>query len=243
LLNIITGIKVFLKILVEIFKMYSKIVSRFLKFSDKFFFNHELNFYNRVAFINSVLNKFDLDKCKYLEVGVDNNFVFNSIPLKMENKIGVDPQKGGTHRMTSDNFFQNNKKLFDVIFIDGDHSYKQARKDFLNSVNCLNKNGIIIIHDVLPRSYYEQKVPQMIDIWKGDVWKLIAEIYDSQSKKKIIIANIDCGIAFIKIYKGFQLKKSKKYQKLDFYKDFLGKYFKILPIKNSQQCLEEIINF
>ena len=75
------------------------------------------------------------------------------------------------------------------------------------------------------------------------VWKLIAEIYDSQSKKKIIIANIDCGIAFIKIYKDFKLKKSKKYQKLDFYKDFLGKYFKILPIKNSQHSLEEIINF
>ena len=223
--------------------MYSKIVSRFLKFSDKFFFSHELNFYNRIAFVNSVINKFDLDKCKYLEIGVDNNFVFNSIPLKMENKIGVDPIKGGTHRMISDIFFKNNKKLFDVIFIDGDHTYKQVRKDFINSVKCLNKNGIIIIHDVLPRSYYEQKVPQLIDVWKGDVWKLIAEIYDIKSKKKLIIANIDCGIAFIKIYKGFRLNKSKKYYKLDFYKDFLGKYFKILPIKNSQQCLKEIGNF
>ena len=97
--------------------MYRRIVSKFLKFSDKFFFDHEVNFYNRIAFINSVLNKFDLDKCRYLEIGVDNNFVFNSIPLKMENKIGVDPKKGGTHRVTSDIFFKNNIYKIYLYFI------------------------------------------------------------------------------------------------------------------------------
>ena len=42
----------------------------------------------------------------YLEIGVANNKVFNSIPLKMTNKFGVDPFEGGNYKMTSDEFFK-----------------------------------------------------------------------------------------------------------------------------------------
>ena len=53
------------------------------------------------------------------------------------NKIGVDPERGGNVRKTSDNFFKNNKKEFDVIFIDGLHIYEQCRKDVINSLKVL----------------------------------------------------------------------------------------------------------
>lgn len=45
----------------------------------------------------------------YLEIGCDNDENFSRISI--ENKIGVDPLKGGTLRMTSDEFFKNNKKI------------------------------------------------------------------------------------------------------------------------------------
>ena len=56
-------------------------------------FKYEKNFYWRVAFINKAVAKFK--NCMYLEIGVANNKVFNSIPLKMTNKFGVDPFEGG----------------------------------------------------------------------------------------------------------------------------------------------------
>ena len=43
----------------------------------------------------------------YLEIGCDNDENFSRISI--ENKIGVDPSKGGTLRMTSDEFFKINK--------------------------------------------------------------------------------------------------------------------------------------
>ena len=44
-------------------------------------------------------------------------------------------------------FFSKNKLMFDVIYIDGDHGYKQVKKDFNNSMKFLEKDGILIFDD------------------------------------------------------------------------------------------------
>ena len=69
----------------------------------------------------------------YLEIGCDNDENFSHIAI--ENKIGVDPLKGGTLRMTSDEFFQKNLENFDIIFLDGLHTYDQTIKDINNALN------------------------------------------------------------------------------------------------------------
>jgi len=60
------------------------------------------------------------------------------------NKIGVDPERGGNIRMTSDHFFKVNKSKFDVIFIVGLHTFEQARRDVLNSIKVLKKEDILV---------------------------------------------------------------------------------------------------
>ena len=85
---------------------------------EELLFDYENNFYNRVAFIQKAINQFDSNICSYLEICVNTNTVFDALPLPMQNKIGVDPFLGGTHRMTSDEYFENNRRKFDVIFID-----------------------------------------------------------------------------------------------------------------------------
>ena len=107
----------------------------------------------------------------YLEIGCDNDESFSQIPLS--NKVGVDPLKGGTHRMTSDKFFLNNKNFFDIIFLDGLHTYEQTIKDIVNSLKFLNNNGVILVHDCLPKKIWNQIVPRMYGHWNGDVWKAI----------------------------------------------------------------------
>ena len=52
----------------------------------------------------------------------------------------------------SDKFFASNNKKFDIIFIDGDHTYAGAKRDFDNAVKCLNQGGIILIHDAFMHS-------------------------------------------------------------------------------------------
>ncbi len=77
--------------------------------------------------------------------------------------------------MTSDKFFTINKEKFDCIFIDGLHHYSQVIKDINNSIEILNDNGVIFIHDCLPNNLMEQQVPRMTLNWNGDVWKAFVE--------------------------------------------------------------------
>ena len=100
----------------------------------------------------------------------------------IRNKVGVDPISGGTIRTTSDLFIKN-KDNFDIIFIDGLHHYKQVLNDIKNSLNILNKNGFILVHDCLPRTLAHQAVPRYRGSWHGDVWKSIVEL----RTKKILI--------------------------------------------------------
>ena len=51
------------------------------------------------------------------------------------------------HRNGADAFFEQNDEMFDLIFIDGDHRYEQAKKDLDNSMPCLAEGGIIAYDD------------------------------------------------------------------------------------------------
>ena len=42
----------------------------------------------------------------------------------------------------------NEKKIFDLIFIDGSHEYEIVVQDFLNAIKLSNKNTLIIADDV-----------------------------------------------------------------------------------------------
>ena len=45
-------------------------------------------------------------------------------------------------------------KKFDVIFIDGMHTFEAALRDFSNSIEFLSQDGVIVIDDVIPNAYY-----------------------------------------------------------------------------------------
>jgi len=79
---------------------------------------YEITNHNRISLILKGIFLFPLESVKYLEIGCFNDEVFDSVPLLKHQKVGVDPQKGGTLRLTSDAFFKKNKDIFNVIFID-----------------------------------------------------------------------------------------------------------------------------
>ena len=150
--------------------------------------------FNRVSFIIAATQKFS--NCRYLEIGCDNNICFKSIPVI--NKIGVDPDRGGNIKDTSDNFFKNNKNRFDVIFIDGLHIYEQCRRDVINALKVLDKNGYIFLHDMTPRNWAEENVPRLKNtLWTGDIWKVAIEL--SQTKGiDFFVINADMGVGTLR---------------------------------------------
>ena len=79
---------------------------------------------------------------RYLEIGVQAGTTFRS--LKLDHMDGVDPrflfdvnrvvgEGRHLHEMTSDQFFLKNLGVekYDLVFIDGLHTYDQTYRDFL----------------------------------------------------------------------------------------------------------------
>ncbi len=147
---------------------------------------------SRLDIVQTIINNKNYKK--YLEIGCFDDELFNHV--NCEKKVGVDPVSGGTIRKTSDQFFSNNEENFDCVFIDGLHECFQVRKDILNSLKFLNKDGIILLHDCLPNNYYEQAIPRCQWTWNGDVWKAIVE---SRKSKDIDVYTCyaDYGIGVI----------------------------------------------
>lgn len=153
--------------------------------------------YNRVALINLLLSRYA--NPAYLEIGCATNALFDALPVR--NKIGVDPVSGGTLRLTSDEFFQQNRARFDVVFIDGLHTYDQVRRDVVNSIQCLREDGWIVLHDLLPRSWIEAHVPMVTrGEWTGDVWKVAFELAQTEGMDFRIL-KIDHGVGVLRLRK------------------------------------------
>jgi hypothetical protein len=152
---------------------------------------------NRLEVLNRIAACRGFDS--YLEIGVHNSsLVFDKV--ECDYKTGVDPDPkavGVTHRMTSDQFFRDNRSAFDLIFIDGCHDSVQVFRDILNAVTILNHSGVIVLHDCLPPDAWHQRPASEYnpgELWTGDVWKAALRWFNvSNHLCRIVDCDYGCG--------------------------------------------------
>jgi len=143
----------------------------------------------------------------YLEIGVrDPNANFAKI--KAIHKTAVDPnmrvpdeeyQLTSYHKVTSDEFFARAEGKWDLIFIDGDHSEAQSKRDLLNSLKHLSPGGTIVMHDCFPMTA-EEALPEKPNngmAWCGEVYRVFSY---ARTRKDLIACCINCdhGCGIIK---------------------------------------------
>ena len=222
-------------------KKHLYLLKRFFYYfhGEKFFkrLNYDWKDYpNRISVIQGII---DFKKYNdYLEIGCDRDENFSQIKIK--NKTGVDPKSGGTIRMTSDNFFKKNKDKFEIIFLDGLHTYEQTIEDIKNSIKSLKPNGLIIVHDCLPKKIWNQIVPRMYGHWNGDVWKAIVE---TRTLKNVdtytCVADHGLGIIINRPNKNILSLEVKDFKKMKF-SDYYNKHKKFMNIISHKKIKEVI---
>ena len=118
---------------------------------------------SRASVIQAFLNLYD--EPRYLEIGVNRGETFHI--LKAGRKVAVNPKflfdaharesssSAEYYEVPSDEFFgtYHDGAKFDVIFVDGLHTFDQTLRDLLNSAMVLAERGVIIVDDVIPNSY------------------------------------------------------------------------------------------
>ncbi|WP_440917606.1 class I SAM-dependent methyltransferase [Candidatus Pelagibacter sp.] len=218
----------------RISKIFNKIYYNIFveNFKGKLEYNFPPNYF-RWDLIEYLINKYKYSD--YLEIGCDQDQLFSKVRIK--NKTGVDPISGGNIRKTSDEFFRENKNKFDIIFIDGLHTYNQVKKDILNSINCLKEEGIVLVHDCMPDSLSKQAVPRYRMSWNGDVWKAIVDLRQNEYLETYT-CKIDQGIGVIKKKRNSSILKLEKNIKdlkfKDYYKNYV-KYLRVVDLKEFQK--------
>lgn len=178
---------------------------------------------DRYGVIQRIIDKIGGEN--YLEIGVLGGHVFFRIKAKC--KIAVDPHfclsrkmrlryplrslNARYFEMTSDVFFSEIKLpfQFQVVFVDGLHTYEQALRDVENSLSRSTQNGIIVIHDcnpisasaAYPASSYEEvcslNLPDFNDEWSGDVWKAVCFLRSQRKDLRIFVLDCDYGLGIV----------------------------------------------
>jgi hypothetical protein len=139
------------------------------------------------------------DGARYLEIGVSRGDTFHEVAA--DQKVAVDPafrfdweaeqkQRVGTRYfpVTSDEYFGavvDPSQEFDVVYLDGLHTFEQTLRDLMNALEHLQPRGVIVIDDVRPVSF-QASLPNLRNFravrkylndprgqWMGDVYKLV----------------------------------------------------------------------
>lgn len=137
-------------------------------------------------------------EASYLEIGVATGRTLESVCART--RQGVDPAPGfDTAKLprslkfftgTSDDFFASlpPDENYDLVFLDGLHTFDQTYRDLRNSLRHLRDGGVILIDDTVPTdevsaipdqnvSYHVRRQLQLAGMpWQGDVWKVVVAI-------------------------------------------------------------------
>jgi hypothetical protein len=138
---------------------------------------------------------------RYLEVGVSHGKTFNALDIPF--KDAVDPKfkfdtvaqtRPGVnfHEVASDDFFSklDRSVKYDLIFLDGLHTFEQTYRDFCNCLQHIHEGSVIVIDDTFPNDVFSSIPNQRLCTelrdsfgvpgvaWHGDVYKTIFAIHD-----------------------------------------------------------------
>lgn len=190
---------------------------------------------NRISVINEILKRKG-GASVYVEIGVRNGKCFFNIQAK--HRMAVDPEfriakrtylkaysrnpvqwfRDSFFSLTSDDFFNSQRERLrrlkpDVIFIDGLHTYEQSYRDVINSLEVIDTEAVIIMHDcnptnevaalpaLSPAEVAERNLPGWKGVWCGDVWKAIVHLR-SRPDLEVFVLDTDFGLGIVKKNKG-----------------------------------------
>jgi hypothetical protein len=178
---------------------------------------------NRLEVIQKIINA--RRGRNYLEIGVERGETFRAV--RAGHKVAVDPHfqirwrrrfrpllrnlNAEYHEMTSDEYFRRGGRAtrFEVAFIDGLHTYRQALRDVENTLERLSPGGVIVMHDCNPptaAAAHPGRSPAAVAglnlpgwdwSWCGDVWKTVCHLRSQRRDLNVFVLDCDFGLGII----------------------------------------------
>jgi hypothetical protein len=168
-----------------------------------------------VAIVQAELDRFR--RPRYLEIGVNVGVLF--LHVRAHGKVGVDPVrriprwKRVAHPTTalrgrlvarpSDDYFArlDPGERFDVVFVDGLHTFEQSLRDVENALEHLAPDGVVLVHDCNPADAIAGGPDPGATGdagWNGEVWKTIVHLRATRSDLDVRVLDTDFGVGVVR---------------------------------------------
>lgn len=187
----------------------------------------------RYELINKLIETYNFKS--YLEIGYQQGICFDSVNITSKTAVDPSPLRQGESSlllMNSDDFFNQNQNKFDIIFIDGLHTYEQVKKDFDNSIKSLNNGGVIVLHDMNPSTEERAKSFNEGGVWNGDCFKLAIDFYNGEYGFEYHTIDMDQGCMVV--YPSRKVEITKNNIQRD-YKSFDSIRNEVLLLKSKEE--------
>ena len=167
----------------------------------------------RVGIVQRELDRFR--RPRYLEIGVNVGVLF--LHVRARRKVGVDPVpripawkrlahantalRGELLPMTSDEYFASTGETFDVVFVDGLHTFEQSLRDVENALEHLGPDGVVLVHDCNPADAVAggpDPEATGTEGWNGEVWKTIVHLRATRSDLDVSVLDTDFGVGVVR---------------------------------------------
>jgi len=142
-----------------------------------------------------------------LDVGAEKE---NVSVLSCKNWFGVNLRNQGTEDIKISSlkvYLEESDILFDLIFLNDDHSYPQCYLDIVLALENLDEGGVVAVLNSNPASEYMQTDERHPGGWNGPVWRSIL-LARGCPDLEVCTVDIQHGLTFI-------AKGTQKYLKFD----------------------------
>ena len=185
----------------------------------------------------------------YLEIGINlPQECFDLIPCKKKTSVDPNQKSGATYVSTSREFWDivfldlesfKVRFTYDLIFIDGKHTYEESKNDLKQALKLLSPKGTIILHDVKPWNEDSQKIPRISQQWNGDVWKTAV---DHVATANHLVYTIDCdyGVCCIHPFTEREQKSKGMTSEYKIFKQDQNKYLNLISIDEWYKKIKDI---
>ena len=169
-------------------------------------------FYQKNGYVTALVNNvFSVKGLSYLELGLHTGVNHEHIICRDKVSVDANPDTNPTHCMTTDEFFKQNMRTFDLVFIDASHEYHQVVTDFNNAVK-ITRIGVIL-HDMYPPAKELTTSDKC-----GDAYKLLYHLVKNTALLPLTL-DTDCGLTVVPM-PAFEVEPPAELDSLS-YEDFV----------------------
>ena len=188
----------------------------------------------------------------YVEIGVSKG---DTIALACPETvaIGIDPEpkinlpltaRTRIFAETSDDFFARrdlNAELgglpVELAFIDGQHHFEFALRDFINLERRCARTSTILIHDCYPLDEVTARRERVFEFWSGDIWKLVVCL--RKYRPDLSVHTVGCAPTGLAVVRNLDPASTVLQGRLqEIYAEFIP-----LPFSTIENRKAELLNF